>query len=77
MSLGLLNTRVEGLRLAGARSFHKVVLLPAGQHDGHLCDARGLYLFWLTIGDGVFQYQRPVGFQNRLFVLPAHCSATD
>lgn len=40
--LSLLNTSVERLHLTRAQTVHKVVLLPTGHQDWHLCDTSGL-----------------------------------
>lgn len=40
--LSLVDAGVKGRHLSEAQAVHKVVLLPAGHQDGHLCDTGGL-----------------------------------
>ena len=64
--LGFLHTRVERPHLGGAQRIHKVVLLPARHHGGHLRDARGLWRsedkrsgFTVSLGGGTEDRKSP------------------
>lgn len=68
-SLSLLNTGVEGVNLIRAQTVHKVVLLPTGHHDWHLCDTGSLSFLGFAVGHRISQSQSPVGFDDRFSVV--------
>lgn len=59
-----LDTGEEGVHLIIAQTVHKVVLLPTGHQDGHLCDTSGLSFVGFAVSYSIFQRQSSVGFQD-------------